>query len=1150
MNTRHFTKTKRWSRGVAVLACALPLMCSATDPSYINTGIKTSPPDPVPQVDAVNFINSGYFTVTLEGTAPYETANTLNYTNSGQMQCNRGFGFVSNPTATGIPRWAANFENTGRLISGETSHLTIWATNVVCRGTTTVGPDGQFSVQGRSVSLRRGTVNLSPAGTFTPSGIPGTPTWETGPGRLLIQADGTLNLELAHMSGWNYMRLNATNHYQGSPNARIAVAMSDLYLRSTNGTLLIKDLLAPTLSWRGDSPSRLLTLELTATNDNDVVISDILNVTRDFRIDTKSLTITSNDASAQTPRGELNYITTSELLPANLPLLQNLTNNGAIFTGNAATFGSPAGWYQNFINRGDITTEGLSLFTTNFENGGTIDVGVGSFALQAQQAGFSNALTLAFRGDVSIYASDLMFSNHSVYAGRRLTIAATNSITDGVVVTNQLTTPVSTAPVLAMAYAAHDFTQVASNAQYKVDHLLVRFDPSIESIQHAEILTELGGGEILREYRTVPGLCLVQLPAGQTVEQALQSYNQTAGVLYAEPDYQVRAEATIPNDALFDQLWGMNNTGQTGGTPGADIDAPEAWDLSTGDQNVIVAVIDTGVDYTHEDLTNNMWMNPGEIPDNQIDDDGNGFVDDVYGYDFFNGDGDPMDDNDHGTHVSGTVGAEGDNGIGVAGVCWQVNIMALKFLGAAGFGFTSDAVSCVDYATQMGAQVMNNSWGGGGYSQSLKDAIDAAGVSNIVFVAAAGNGGIDGIGDDNDLLPFYPASYDSDNIISVMSTDDNDERSLFSNYGRFSVDLGAPGSDILSCVISNGYAVFSGTSMASPHVAGACALMLAVDPSLTVSQIKDRLLLSVDPTLIGLCESGGRLNLANALSPTGGLITEPNTWVARDGGVGLLHRAATGDLLGITLKNIIGDLVEAPVSWAGEDRGISADGYVDNSALGRLIFDAGEDALFHVQAVGSSSALYVDFLELRDFATNRVVSGGSTNFIAFSIDPNMKIYYAGAVANGASITEELNGANGGGFVWVPSFAGVFSSTNLVFPGGSTYKLNRSLVESSNLDSDGDGIVNSLDQTPVLVGSEINLTIGRTNLPPMASLLSWTSVPGSVNYVYYKDSLTDPDWRLLTNFTLLPDGTTKATVVDTNNLLGSRVYRVGVDANLP
>jgi len=159
----------------------------------------------------------------------------------------------------------------------------------------------------------------------------------------------------------------------------------------------------------------------------------------------------------------------------------------------------------------------------------------------------------------------------------------------------------------------------------------------------------------------------------------------------------------------------------------------------------------------------------------------------------------------------------------------------------------------------------------------------------------------------------------------------------------------------------------------------------------------------------------------------------------------------------------------------------------DNSALGRLIFDAGEDALFHVQAVGSSSALYVDFLELRDFATNRVVSGGSTNFIAFSIDPNMKIYYAGAVANGASITEELNGANGGGFVWVPSFAGVFSSTNLVFPGGSTYKLNRSLVESSNLDSDGDGIVNSLDQTPVLVGSEINLTIGRTNLPPMASL---------------------------------------------------------------
>ena len=412
--------------------------------------------------------------------------------------------------------------------------------------------------------------------------------------------------------------------------------------------------------------------------------------------------------------------------------------------------------------------------------------------------------------------------------------------------------------------ADRDFTKAAPDKEFTADHLLVRFAAGVKGLQRSQMLNTLGGAQIMREYKIVPGLCLVKLAAGQTIAQALLTYNRTAGILYAEPDYQVKAFATIPNDARFSELWGMHNTGQTGGTPDADIDAPEAWALNTGNRQVVVAVIDTGVDYTHPDLTNNIWTNPGEIPGNGIDDDGNGFVDDVHGYDFVNNDGNPMDDNEHGTHCSGTIGAEGNNGIGVAGVCWQVRIMGVKFLDASGSGSTANAISSVQYATLMGARVMNNSWGGGAYSQALKDAIDAAGAAGSVFVAAAGNSGTD-----NDATPSYPASYESANIVAVINTDHNDVRSSTSCYGLVSVDLGAPGSSILSCQPGGLYQKLSGTSMATPHVSGACALLLSANPMLGVSQIKQALLSTVDPTLPGQCVSGGRLNLARALSSVG-----------------------------------------------------------------------------------------------------------------------------------------------------------------------------------------------------------------------------------------------------------------------------------------
>jgi subtilisin-like proprotein convertase family protein len=346
--------------------------------------------------------------------------------------------------------------------------------------------------------------------------------------------------------------------------------------------------------------------------------------------------------------------------------------------------------------------------------------------------------------------------------------------------------------------------------------------------------------------------------------RALQTLKNHPFIEYAEYNYLHYIDE-FPYDPDFDKLWGLHNTGQTGGTSDADIDAPEAWDITTGSSDVIVGVIDTGVDYDHEDLKDNMWVNPGEIAGNGEDDDGNGYVDDVHGINAINGSGDPMDDHWHGTHCSGTIGAVGNNNTGVTGVNWNIKIMALKFLNSSGVGYDSDAILAIDYAVQSGVvRVLSNSWGGGAENQALLDAINAAHAAGILFVASAGNNG-----SNNDSSPHYPSSYDAPNVVAVASTDNNDDRSSFSNYGATSVDLFAPGSSIFSTLPGNGYGTASGTSMAAPHVAGVAALMLSKNSTLSVSELKDNLVNSGDliPALIDLCVSGKRLNAYNSLPP-------------------------------------------------------------------------------------------------------------------------------------------------------------------------------------------------------------------------------------------------------------------------------------------
>ncbi len=403
--------------------------------------------------------------------------------------------------------------------------------------------------------------------------------------------------------------------------------------------------------------------------------------------------------------------------------------------------------------------------------------------------------------------------------------------------------------------------------------LLVRFKSGSGSAAQAAH-ARAGAQRIIRQLNCVRGLCVVDVPTGK-VADALKSYRADPNVLYAESDHPIRILET-PNDPGFSKLWGMNNTGQSVkgffcfriGTEGADIRAMNAWDVWTGDPDFRIAVIDTGVNYQHPDLAANIWTNPGEIPNNGIDDDGNGWVDDVHGYDFQNMDGDPMDDHRHGSHVAGTIGAVGNNGLGVVGVNQQCNIVALKIFDDRGRGLTSSAVMAMEYVIQERIRVSNSSWGCDSretdcFSQALFDVIQASQAVDHLFVTAAGND----FGNDNDENPFYPASYALDNIITVAALSNRDTVAIFSNVGPTSVDLAAPGTCIYSTFLGDNYGFLDGTSMAAPHVTGVVGLMLSRIPELDWRQARTRLLRTVRPVgaLMNIVRTGGVVDAGAAV---------------------------------------------------------------------------------------------------------------------------------------------------------------------------------------------------------------------------------------------------------------------------------------------
>lgn len=411
---------------------------------------------------------------------------------------------------------------------------------------------------------------------------------------------------------------------------------------------------------------------------------------------------------------------------------------------------------------------------------------------------------------------------------------------------------------------AANVLQIESES-YQSDEFLVQFAPDSFSNASRPLLGQTFFGGTVQRKLTDDGWFSVIVQPGTNLQSAMSAFRLRNDVQLVTPDFKLTLE-TITNDTNIGSQWGLMNTGVSGGLVGADIGASQAWQYGTS-STVVVGVLDTGVDYNHPDLAANIWRNGNEIPGNGIDDDGNGYVDDIRGWDFANNDADPMDDNGHGTHVAGTIGAVGNNGIGVSGVAWSVRLMPLKFMDADGSGSLSDAIGGINYARNMGAKIINASWGGGGFSNALQQAITQFQNVGGIFVAASGNES-----SNNVTTPAFPANYSG--VISVGASTRTDTLASFSNFGT-NVDVVAPGASIFSTLPNNRYGSLSGTSMAAPHVAGALALLWGQNATASASTVTNALLNNTDNVLRGTNSQFGRIHVGKAAAALRSAPTSP-----------------------------------------------------------------------------------------------------------------------------------------------------------------------------------------------------------------------------------------------------------------------------------
>jgi subtilisin family serine protease len=422
------------------------------------------------------------------------------------------------------------------------------------------------------------------------------------------------------------------------------------------------------------------------------------------------------------------------------------------------------------------------------------------------------------------------------------------------------------APVWAQPF------EIVGGRKAVANEVLVKFRQGVRVDAGSYVIRAHG----LRQPRELNDTGLVHFSScSETAAQLVRELSAEPDVEYAEPNYIVETQSTpvntVPNDPMFSLLWGLKNTGQNGGLPNADIEAEPAWSITTGTRSVVVGVVDTGIDYNHPDLKVNVWSAPAAFtvqfgPNDKIT-----CAAGTHGYDAITNTCNPMDQNGHGTHVSGTIGAAGNNSAGVTGVNWTASMMGLRFMDATGKGTVANAIRAIQFAIlakaalpgSAGIRVLSNSWGGSGNSQALLDAINQASSAGMLFVAAAGNDGVN-----MDAAPSYPGAYRAANVISVAATDNTDSLASFSNYGSTTVDLGAPGVNIASTYPNSGYAYMSGTSMATPHVAGAAALVLAACDALDTPTLRATLVGNVDAAgpLAAKTVSGGRLNVYKAVA--------------------------------------------------------------------------------------------------------------------------------------------------------------------------------------------------------------------------------------------------------------------------------------------